>query len=297
MHTEQFYDQRIYRDTPFQKGDAVLDIEATGHFWRTALITRADLITWQDEEKALHRFWLSEKEADEYEILTCLQEALSDTNRLITFNGRAFDLPFLHQKYKAYGLADPLTGKENMDLFLLLKRLSSFLALPSRKLCDGAAFLGIEERIKSDAQRTLELMSMLRYDSFLEGQFAISDVRLDEDHLIYTLDAEYAFPRPVSVHDASFHLRFEESGRVLLSARIYRQMLRYYHTDPENYEYLPLEGFAIHKSASSFVDPGRKEKATRENCFHLVRADEGFLRDPGKAEAYLRAVMGFLRSR
>ena len=247
-------------------------------------------------------------------MLTALSDALDSIRRIITFNGNAFDLPHLHQKYKAFDLMDPLQGKQYLDLMLRLKPISRFLALPSGKLADFAGFLhlaqpdasdeasfrfhpGAEDKHEAstpnDALYTLECMSLLHYADFLDQGARIREVTTDEERVIFRLHYPDGFPVGFSVHDSGFHLRFSEDGTVLLSSRICNGSIRYYHTDVKNYWYLPLEGYAIHKSAAQYVDKSRREKAVRENCYHLVPVSPAFLQDPAMLDGYLKSVLAY----
>ena len=336
--------KQLYPSSDFECGDAILDITASGRYFRTSRLLRIDLIRRNESRHNESRHnesrrnesgvrlisWISEQESDEYEMLTALSDALDSIRRIITFNGNAFDLPHLHQKYKAFDLMDPLQGKQYLDLMLRLKPISRFLALPSGKLADFAGFLhlaqpdgsdevlprpalpdgsdkvlqasfhflpGAEEKHEAstpnDALYTLECMSLLHYADFLDQGARIREVTTDEERVIFRLHYPDGFPVGFSVHDSGFHLRFSEDGTVLLSSRICNGSIRYYHTDVKNYWYLPLEGYAIHKSAAQYVDKSRREKAVRENCYHLVPVSPAFLQDPAMLDGYLKSVLAY----
>ena len=315
--------KQLYPSSDFECGDAILDITASGRYFRTSRLLRIDLIRRNESRHNESRrnesgvrliSWISEQESDEYEMLTALSDALDSIRRIITFNGNAFDLPHLHQKYKAFDLMDPLQGKQYLDLMLRLKPISRFLALPSGKLADFAGFLHLaqpdasdeasfrfhpeaedkhETSTPNDALYTLECMSLLHYADFLDQGAEIREVTTDEERVIFRLHYPDGFPVGFSVHDSGFHLRFSEDGTVLLSSRICNGSIRYYHTDVKNYWYLPLEGYAIHKSAAQYVDKSRREKAVRENCYHLVPVSPAFLQDPAMLEGYLKSVLAY----
>ena len=330
--------KQLYPSSDFECGDAILDITASGRYFRTSRLLRIDLIRRNESRHNESRHnesrhnesrrnesrrnesgvrlisWISEQESDEYEMLTALSDALDSIRRIITFNGNAFDLPHLHQKYKAFDLMDPLQGKQYLDLMLRLKPISRFLALPSGKLADFAGFLhlaqpdasdeasfrfhpGAEDKHEAstpnDALYTLECMSLLHYADFLDQGARIREVTTDEERVIFRLHYPDGFPVGFSVHDSGFHLRFSEDGTVLLSSRICNGSIRYYHTDVKNYWYLPLEGYAIHKSAAQCVDESRREKAVRENCYHLVPVSPAFLQDPAMLDGYLKSVLAY----
>ena len=136
-------------------------------------------------------------------------------------------------------------------------------------------------------------MSLLHYADFLDQGARIREVTTDEERVIFRLHYPDGFPVGFSVHDSGFHLRFFFFLTVLLSSRICNGSIRYYHTDVKNYWYLPLEGYAIHKSAAQYVDKSRREKAVRENCYHLVPVSPAFLQDPAMLDGYLKSVLAY----
>ena len=290
------------------RSDAILDIAASTRFYRTSALQRVDLIL-RENDTFYELTLMSEKESDEYEMLTCLSRAAEGASRIITFNGHSFDLPHLRGKYRAYRLEDPFEGKEDFDLIRELWGLASFFGLPSNQLRDYAAFLGLPAGAEKDlsdpgakpsfcdAEIALELMSLFSFLSFLRGEdVVIRSVSAVDGLLVFDLKSGGPFPRQVSVHDACFHVLFREDGTVRLSSRIESGTVRFYHTDLKNYEYLPAEGYAIHRSASAFVDKSRKEKAGRETCFHRFLLSDAFFEDKAMQEAYLRSVLQFLLS-
>ena len=291
----------------FGRGDAILDITASGRYWRTSRLRSVTLLTCGRKIT-----WLSEKESDEPDILEALSHALSgkgDTEmpvgHIITFNGHAFDLPHLHRKYAAYALLDPLNGRSYTDLFLTYSHLKDFLGLPSRRLIDYADFAGADPRL-DDADRTLAILPLRAFTDALNGIISPSgesdnpkpfpslvDSFVREGRLYYTLGTDYTFPRLLSIHDTVFHLQFSDH-LIKISAPIEDGTLRVYHTDIKNYFYLPAEGYAVHKAAAAYVDKSRKEKAVRENCFHRAVFRDLYLTDCGETRQYIRSIVSFL---
>ncbi len=274
--------------------ECILDITASGRYWRTSHLEMVSLLSGTTEKRTL-----PEKEADEYEMLAALSEDLAPFRRIITFNGRAFDIPHLTHKFAAYGMPDPLTGREIRDLYSEYRHIASFLSLPSRRLFDYAAFFGRQEAARrSDAQNTLVILSFDALTDLLGGNFVLADASGDliRETVVYTLLTEKAFPSRLAVHDEVYHLTYE--GReAQLAVHLRDGKIRCYHTDTENYDYLPLEGYSIHRSMSVYVDKTRKEKAVRENCFHLAAYSDAFLHDRDLMLRYIRSALDYLGTR
>ncbi len=277
-----------------QPGECVLDIDASGRYWRTSRLLGVTII----KDGSMICF-STEKEADEYEILLGTADLLRSCTLIITFNGNAFDLPHLRHKYAAYGLEDPLIGRTFRDLFLEYRRIAPLLGLPSRKLSDYASKLGkYGGKGSSDA---LDTLAILTYDALIhlaDEEFTITDSTDLEvpGAVLYRLRLSGSFDGSVSILDGIF--RLDVSGdNACLTAAIENGKIRVYHTDTENYYYLPLEGYSVHRTMAQYVDRTRKEKAVRENCFHLVTYNRSFTEDQKTASKYISSVLRYLLSR
>lgn len=272
----------------------ILDIKTSGRYWRTSSILEIDLLYVKSNEITESVLTL-EKEEDEYDMLVALSEVLTSFQTVITFNGNSFDLPHLKHKYKAYGLTDPLPGKTFRDLFSEYREYASFLALPSRKLADYADYLNAPKGL-SDVAQTLVILSLDALTSFFNGNWDIVSAHEEDGYLYYTLHVSVPFLKKLSLHDQVYHIMLEEHT-AKLSAKITDGRLRRYYTDYKDYYYLPLEGYAIHKSMASFVEKSHKEKAVRENCFSLVTYSNRFLTDSKLMHSYISSVLLYLHSR
>lgn len=270
----------------------------------------------------------AEKESDEYDILLALPELLADTDEIITFNGNAFDIPFLRRKLNAYDLPDAFADMKTRDLMLDYRVVAQVLALPSKKLADFAEYIAshpgnrtfknasvfqddtrqTERRSRNlpekaqetilppdDAQRTLEILGFDAFCELLHGVFTFRTASLSGGLFVMELTTPHPAPCRISLHDAPFHLVFEEN-KVLLSSRMENGCIRFYHSDVKNYYYLPAEGFAVHKSVGTFVDPSHRQKAVRENCFTSLPVTEIFLQDRSQESAYAKSALQYISS-
>ena len=309
----------------FGEGDAVLDITASGRYWRTSQLKSVTVISGGQDE-AVNTVWLSEKEADEYDMLAALNEKLDEARRIITYNGSSFDLPHLRRKYAAYGLQDPfLPSKQYADLFREYADIVRILGIPSRKLGDLSRFILREAAFPlsdenenqkpcfqtDDAERALLILGLKSCLELLGGAYRDFEAGLADrsfgagemsagpaarELLVLTLRSGRDLPVLCSFRDGDYHVRFERSS-MRIGIPVRDGMIRIYHTDIGNYEYLPEEGCAVHRSLAQYVDPSRKEKASRETCFHLAPCTEELLRDPARTESVIRSALAYLRSR
>jgi len=285
---------------------AVLHIETTGRYWRNSRIQNFYLIRKEDGVFRERIFGL-EKEPEEYELLERLPELLGERKGqdsdaaqqhvlpqiLLTYNGTSFDLPYLRNKLKAYGLADPIAAVRHLDLMREMKNLPLLLQLPSYRLDDFRTFFGSPQT--DDACTILNLISLESYLDFFRGKYEYVRAFCDEGHLFYELRLLNAVPAKASMNDGPFHLLLDRERAVLSSKRTDGR-LRVYFPDTENYDYLPGEGCAVHKSMSAFIGKARKEKAVRENCFTLVKFDDAFMQNEKRLKDYLSAAVTYLET-
>lgn len=295
----------IPRSPHFSGKACLLDITTEGRYWRTSRLISASVICLEEGEAVL-RTWISEKEADEYDILYALKDLLREMQPLYTFNGTSFDLPHLAKKFAAYRLPDPVTGKDHHDLYLELKPLNALLPIKSHRLADYLGCLpalnpeiqaGISpEALQGDACGTLYLTRLLDFMDFLSGSFTVRTAIPSPESLVITLVPEKPLPLSLTVADGPFTLKVTHE-EAELTAVVYDGKLRRYYTNISDYDYLPLEGCAVHRSVSAYVAKSRKEKAVRDNCFTLVPCTKAFAGDANALRKYAVSVLAFLLTR
>ncbi len=279
----------------FQSGAAILDIVTEGRYWRTGRILEIRLIKRISGNEAEEERYLAESEEDEYEALLLLNESLMDVKEIITYNGNAFDIPFLRKKYAAYGLVSPFPGRLFHDLYTEYRPLCSILGLPSRKMQDFRDLLHVSDA-EDEAALTLRMLPLRQVLRLLGGEFVSYSVSEDEGALYYRIIMKDPVPVRISFHDAIFHMILKDRSADL-SCRKTEGFLRRYYTDVKDYLYLPEEGCAVHRSVALFVDRSHTVKAVRQTCFTRFQTTKKFLSDKSQTETYLKSVFSFLLSR
>ena len=121
---------------------AVFDIETTGlNPAYCSLMLSGILLT--DGKKGTVIQYFAERPEDEKEILEKTIEVLSETDYVLTYNGRHFDLPFVKKRAKRYGL-DASQLPYTLDLYLVLNGYSPFKSfLPDLKQKTVEVFMGL----------------------------------------------------------------------------------------------------------------------------------------------------------
>ena len=261
----------------------VLDIETDSRYWRTSHFKNVRLA---DTEKEI--IWIPEKESDEYDLLIVLAESLSQYSHIVTFNGTGFDLPHLRKKYSAYRLSDPLQDKHHDDLFLILRKYNALLPLARHRLNDYVSLFKDSRVPDDDAQKELFISQILSLTCLTEGKYDVqiadsafpeTDIFKEETRnrfscgtvlsLLLTPDLPISFR--IHCSEGPFELDSDpESGTLLLRIRSDGVSFYMYHSDFENYDFLPGEGCAVHKSLTAYVASDRKLKASRDNCYTRI---------------------------
>ena len=265
------------------QSSCLLDIETDSRYWRTSHFKNVRLA---DTEKEI--IWVPEKESDEYDLLIALTESLSQYSHIVTFNGTGFDLPHLRKKYRAYRLSDPLQDKRHDDLFLMLRKYNALLPLARHRLVDYVSLFKESHVPDDDVQKELFISQILNLACLPEGNFRVKTadsacrntdifkeetLNLPSDGTVLSLLLTPDLPVSFHVHcsDGPFELDSDpESGTLLLRIRSCDGSFYIYHSDFENYDYLPGEGCAVHKSLTAYVASDRKVKASRDNCYTRI---------------------------
>ena len=311
----------------------ILDIVSHGRYWRSSPLVSVSVIS-QGAGGPQETTWLSEKESDEYDILEALGKYLPGHDTVITFNGQSYDIPFLRKKLSAYGLPDPLAGMKPRDLFREYRPLKTVLGLPSGRLVDYDEYIRMhtepgtgfsteneglpdissdrtrssfadsiaavqpsgEDLSTADAVRTLRILGFDAVLELLHGSFDSVQAEALEDLVMFRIRTLRSIPCRISFHDGPFHLT--ASGRTAaLSSRIEDGRIRFYHSDINNYIYLPHEGYAVYKTMAEFVDKSHRKKATRETCYTYAVPGSALLENPEQVAAYVKASLIYLGGR
>ncbi|MFC1936813.1 ribonuclease H-like domain-containing protein, partial [Chloroflexota bacterium] len=120
------------QNTPLE-GYAFIDTETTGLAGGSG--TYAFMIgvgRFEEEQFRLAQFFMRDP-AEEPAMLTALEEFLIPCQTVVSFNGKAFDLPLIEARYITNGAPPPLKGTPHLDLLHLARRLWR-QRLPSRAL-------------------------------------------------------------------------------------------------------------------------------------------------------------------
>ncbi|MDO4343646.1 MAG: ribonuclease H-like domain-containing protein [Eubacteriales bacterium] len=271
------------------------DIETTGFTARSSSLYLIGCVAFLDGEwQAIQ--WFAENPAEESEILSLFLDFSRNFSQLIHFNGDRFDLPFLQEKCRAYGLTDTLSPLLSRDLYTMIRPLKKLLGLSALNQKSLEQFMGLfrrdpysggeliqvyQEYVHSalsgdlnmlllhnyeDLCGMLSILPMLSYLCITSGTYRITESEVQEDTLILYARLPQSLPRPFSCRQDHFYLTGSQQ-RLAIQINGTRQPLKHFFDDYKNYYYLPQEDTAIHKSVAAYVDKAYREPAKASTCY------------------------------
>ena len=257
--------------TFFTKKKTVLffHILTTGTYWRTSKITGLQILEIQDFANAPFEIkcWNTETEEDEYELLVMLSSYIQESDCVIGYNSTSFHLPYLKNKYKAYGLTDPFSHTEHMDLLKLCKPTGAALSI-SMKLSDLRLYFKLDDN-EPELKVIVYTLQLLKYKQFFFGDFSVTSVEKDTDCIYAKINTNIKYLEPLHLNHDAFYLMLEEhSCKVMI--RLFDGALRVYYPNYKDYYYLASEDMIIHKSMCSGISKDKLIKATCENCYQKI---------------------------
>ena len=122
----------------------VADIETTGLSPRGAKVILGGLVV-PDGEGRLALQYFADRLEDEEELLDRYVGMLAQYETIVTYNGNAFDLPFLKKRMKTHGIsAEVLEACYSLDLYRVVKKYSELPSLlPDLKQKTGERDMGV----------------------------------------------------------------------------------------------------------------------------------------------------------
>ena len=278
------------------------DIETTGLSAHSSQLYLIGAVYFR-EGSWHYRQWFSESLSEEENVLRSFFSFAGEFRVLISFNGDSFDLRYLTETAREYGLSCPLSGMDSVDLLRMLRKYRKLLNLPNLRQKSIEQFLGIgrEDRYtglelievyqsygesrdtellkllllhnEEDIRGMPDILPILTYPDAFTSDFELLPLSGPGESRTISIVLRYPFefPKPL-VYCPSDHVRLKFSGNTLELTLpcIYRE-LRYYYPDTRNYYYLPLEDTAIHKKLAAFVQPEFRKPATKETCYTRFR--------------------------
>ena len=289
----------------FISDDSIMfDIETTGFVKNSCIIYLIGTLRKEGNSILIDQF-LAESKSDEELLLQEFSALMKTRNTYITFNGVRFDVPFVQERCKHYGLENCFYHKKSFDIYLEIRPYKNILKLPNYKQKTIEDFLDIHredpftggdliEVFKEychthhphlekallihnyeDVLGMLDLFPILTYKKFLEGAFTVTDIDthsytsydgIEQKEVIITMNNQVTLPREVSFSNDEIYIHLgKETSRIRIP--LLEGTLYHFFPNYKDYYYLPKEDMAIHKSVAEFVDKEYRQKAKPSNCY------------------------------
>lgn len=281
-----------------------IDIETTGFTARSSYLYLIGC-AFYSAGNWYTRQWFAENYSEEVDLLNAFFAFAKDYSYLIHFNGNNFDLPYITQKCRQFGLPYSFEDFEGLDIYRRISPYRHFLKLANCKQKTIEQFLGIDrqdpfgggeligiyhEYVKNptdysekslllhnedDLKGMLELLPILSYYDLFNSDVRAKKVQANtykdlagnrRQELIMTVALPIALPKEISASGKGCYFKGVGSeGQIRVP--IYESELKYFYSNYKDYYYLPTEDIALHKSVASFVDKEHRVPATATTCY------------------------------
>lgn len=133
----------------------ILDIETTGLSPKFTNVILVGIIYHQNDCWYLTQFFCDHR-SEEKELLLKLKDYIDD-HLIITYNGHAFDIPYLNARYKAHAINYQISMAKHFDLYRVVRASKKALDLPNYKLKTIEEYLGIYRTDQISGKESVDL--------------------------------------------------------------------------------------------------------------------------------------------
>lgn len=287
-----------FSENQFPEHALFFDIETTGLSHRTSHLYMIGGIG-KIHGRLTFVQWFLQKPSEEKDLLQQFSELLKQFHKVIHYNGRTFDLPYIQERCRYWDLEDPFPPEKEMqslDLYQELRFLKKTFQLNSIKQKDMEQLVHFPRRDRMSGKELIEvyhhylqtadgkeldflllhnrddLFGMLPiyglylYLASLDSLLTVSEAKIREDQFHLLLHSSYACPANLELQTQDIKISIREN-RVSICISGIKGCMKHYFSNYKDYFYLPLEDLAIHKSVGLYVDPSCRQKAKADTCY------------------------------
>ena len=280
------------------EGTLLFDIETTGLSAKNSSIYCIGYAFYREGELKLAQLF-AEAPEEEKQLLSAFLELLSGFHTLLSYNGRTFDVRYLQEKCKSYGLDPALLDMPHLDLYRLYtpykkllgtkdmkqKSLEQRLDTDRKDLYGGGELIQIyQEYVKHPEEEKEEILLLHNredvYGLFLltklhalvalfSASYQLTRFETEEGErpvLALYLSLEEELPLSLSYYTDGIFLYARKKSAVV-KIPFYQGKMRYYYDNYKDYYYFPEEDMAIHKMVAKFAASTHKEKASAKTAY------------------------------
>lgn len=309
----------------------IFDIETTGFSPKTSFLYMIGWVSYKDGCLNITQILSSQKE-EEKDILKEFTGVCGEYTRCITYNGDGFDIPFLNEKAKKYGLPCPTAHFSSADIYKMIKPIQAILKLENLKQKTLENFLGIKrndlysggelirhyfeyEKSRSQVEEKLlllhnyedlvgliHILSMVSYRLAFNGEYRFLDATRIPDtdyfgnkteNLLICAQLTRPVPKPVSYTKNNYYLTLNDT-MLKLAVPVVEDKIYVPYTDYKNYYYLEKEDMAILKELAGAVDKADRKPATLETSYGKFLLNEENIHSEKVFQPYIKQVLDLL---
>ncbi|WP_430883423.1 ribonuclease H-like domain-containing protein [Fusibacter sp. JL216-2] len=137
----------------------LFDIETTGLSHSKSHVILIGYIIYDGTNFVLTQLFC-ENRNEEKELLLAFQKALMSKKYYITYNGRAFDLPYTNSRFNHLSIDYMMPKSNNLDIMRLVKHNKDYFNFQDFKLKTVEKFLGIEREDTISGKESVELYEL-----------------------------------------------------------------------------------------------------------------------------------------
>lgn len=279
------------------KNDVFLDIETTGLSPRNASIYLIGLgFVDRDNSTIKVTQYFAETSSDEESMLQSFLEDYEPDDRIITFNGKMFDLPFLRDRIKKYNIKDKIDYENQFDLLQAYRpyrklfslggmrqvMLQELLNLPREDVYNGGELIEVYQHLLQNHMEGLDglllhnredvegMPSLLNLEEYLNLPERLASLKIMRDEgqkeVLFTGVLNTRLPSCIRYREDGFYLQLTDS-RMKGILSLEEVSLRYYYPNPKDYVYLLMEQRIIPKILAESLPKDRYRIAKKGECY------------------------------
>ncbi|PAB56833.1 ribonuclease H-like domain-containing protein [Anaeromicrobium sediminis] len=178
---------KYYSDLNF----AFFDIETTGLSRKNSKIILIGMLYVCDGKIIVKQYFCNNR-SEEKKMLLQFMKDIKNFDLLISYNGNAFDIPFINERLKYNKISDSIKPYKSMDFLCLVRRNKALLNMDSYKLKSVEELMGIHRNDTISGKDSVEL-----YNIYEETK----DEKLLKVILLHNYDDLYFFSKTLKILD------------------------------------------------------------------------------------------------
>lgn len=168
----------LYKNVPF----CIFDIETTGLNPAFDKVILAGMCYAENDQIMIKQLFCRNRKK-EHDLLSCLKESLSQFDLLISYNGNAFDIPFLNKRFSVHQIDYQIPSFKNLDLLQFIKKIKHMINLNDYKLKTLEKYLNIHRKDTISGKESVELYN--QFEKTLQPALKKTILLHNHDDLFY----------------------------------------------------------------------------------------------------------------